>query len=104
MKNKKPKTPLLRTPRYRVKSALRMLWLRSPERSRTLKRDGYACPMCGAKKSTAKGREVAVEVHHLDKVDVWDEIIDLISTRLLCDIDRLETRCIDCHKKEHHPT
>jgi 5-methylcytosine-specific restriction endonuclease McrA len=99
-KKKKPKVPALRTPRYRVKSALRMLWLRSPERSRALKRDFYSCLMCGAKKSTAKGKEVGVEVHHLDKIDAWEEIIDLIMEKLLVDPDRLETRCVECHKKE----
>jgi hypothetical protein len=100
-RTKKPKERPLRTPRYRVKSALRLLWLRSIERSTALKRDCYACLACGAKQSKAKGREVPVEVHHLDGID-WDEIIDLIIERLLVDPDRLETRCVPCHKGEMH--
>ena len=96
----KTKKPLLRTPRYRVKSALRMLWLRSPERGRALKRDGYRCVLCGEKQSKAKGKEISVECHHINGIDAWDEIIDLIMEKILCDPEELETRCVPCHKNE----
>ena len=45
------------TPRSRVRSALRKLWLSSRERSAALKREEYCCEVCSVKQSTAKGRE-----------------------------------------------
>ena len=88
------------TPRSRIKGMLRQLWLRSSERSEALKRDNYTCQKCGVKKSVKKGSEVKVEVHHKEGIDVWDEIIDLIRESLLCDPDKLETLCYDCHQEE----
>lgn len=88
------------TPRSRVRSALRMLWMRSRERAAALKRERNTCQRCGVKASKAKGREVDVVVHHLEMVD-WDEIIDLVMSRLLCHPDKLEVLCPACHDKEH---
>lgn len=87
------------TPRSRVRSALRQLWLRSRERQAALKRDDYSCQVCKAKQSRAKGREVFVEVHHRDGVTNWDEVIDSVYHHLLCNPDFLETLCKECHKK-----
>jgi len=87
------------TPRSRVRSALRQLWLRSRERAAALKRDGYCCQRCGVRQSKAAGREVAVTVHHLAGVN-WDGLIDLVFERLLVHPDRLQTLCQDCHEKE----
>ena len=90
------------TPRSRVRQALRQLWLRSRERAAALKRDGYACQAdgCGKKQSLAKGKEVYVEVHHIDGMD-WERLIDLVyESGLLCSSDRLRTLCKECHKKE----
>jgi len=87
------------TPRSQIKSALRRLWLRSRERNFALRRDGYRCQKCGLKQSRAKGREVYVEVHHLDGVEFWEEIINLIYQSLLCNPEKLETQCLKCHKK-----
>ncbi len=90
---------LLYTPNSRIKAALRQLWLRSRERAAALKRDKYTC-VCGAKQSRAKGREVFVEVHHLEGVLNWSEIYDFIRAALLCCPEHLKTMCVDCHKKE----
>ena len=87
------------TPRSRVKSALRQLWLRSRERAAALKRDKYTCVECGVKQSREKGKYVYVEVHHLNGID-WEKIIEYIYKHLLVDPKELETNCVDCHNKK----
>ena len=89
-----------RTSRARIKGMLRQMWLRSAERGTAIKRDGYTCQDCGIKQSTKKGFEVKVQVHHKEGINNWDEIIDLIQDSLLCNPDKLETLCIDCHDKK----
>ena len=89
-----------RTPRAKIKGVLRMLYVQSRERQAALKRDNYSCVRCGVKKSTAKGKEQKVEVHHKYGVDCWNDIIELIQDALLCDPEFLETLCPECHKKE----
>ena len=88
-----------RTSKARIKGMLRQMWLRSAERSTALKRDGYCCQECRIKQSKKKGHEVKINVHHIEGIDVWDDIIDLISENLLCDPDKLQTLCVDCHEK-----
>lgn len=88
------------TPRSKVRSALRQLWLRSRERVAALKRDQYSCQVCGVKQSKAKGREVSVEVHHLSPCD-WEALIDLVYERLLINPDGLRVVCPKCHDKIH---
>lgn len=95
MKAKKP-VPI----KTRVRSALRAVWLRSPQRAAALKRDGYCCQSCGVKQSTAKGREVKVVVHHVEEID-WEGVCDLVIERVLQDPSRLTTLCVACHKKHH---
>jgi len=88
------------TPRGQIVSALRRLWLRSRERSAACKREKYTCQRCGAKQSTAKGREVKIEVHHINGID-WNGIAEIIRERILVNPDNLEVVCKPCHKKEH---
>jgi 5-methylcytosine-specific restriction endonuclease McrA len=88
------------TPNSQIRTALRRLWLRSRERQSALKRDKYTCCRCGAKQSKAKGREVAVEVHHKDGVPNWEELFITIRMFLLTDPEDLETLCETCHGKE----
>jgi len=88
------------TPRSRVRSALRQLWLRSRERAATIKRDKYTCMKCGRKQSKAKGKEFKVEVHHLRNICDWEKVIDSIYSEILCHPDYLETLCSECHDKE----
>ena len=88
---------LLTTPRSRVRSAIRQLWLRSRERAAALKAQGYCCQSCGAKQSKAKGKEVFVEVHHKNGIGNWDKVIDLIFEQILCPPELLEVLCPDCH-------
>jgi 5-methylcytosine-specific restriction endonuclease McrA len=87
------------TPKSQIRSALRRLWMRSRERVATLKRDGYCCQECGKKQSKARGREVAVVVHHLDGIN-WDGLVELVAKRLLQDPGKLTTLCVECHEKE----
>jgi len=90
----------LTTPRSQVRSALRRLWLRSRERQAALKRDRYTCQGCRVKQSRAKGREVKVEVHHVEGVLNWELMLDYVYRHLLCDPKHLETLCKECHEKE----
>jgi 5-methylcytosine-specific restriction endonuclease McrA len=85
------------TPNSKIKAALRMLWLRSRERAKAIKRDQYTCQKCKRKQSVAKGKEFKVEVHHLEGVCNWQEIYDCIRKNLLCDPEMMETLCPDCH-------
>lgn len=90
---------LLTTPRSRVRSAIRQVWLRSRERVAALKRDGYTCRHCGKKQSKAQGREISVQVHHVGKIAGWEKVIDAIYEEILCSPDELITLCDDCHDK-----
>ena len=87
------------TPTSQIKAALRKLWLRSRERAAAIKRDGYTCQCCCVKQSKAKGREVAVEVHHIRSIR-WKEILEFIRSELLVDPSLLQTLCVECHAKE----
>jgi predicted HNH restriction endonuclease len=92
------------TPNSTIRAALRKMWLRSRERSKALKNTGYCCADCGVKQSTAKGREVKLEVHHIDGIN-WEGLIQLVRERLLQTPDRLKPLCRDCHAKydQHIP-
>ncbi|MFA5323499.1 MAG: hypothetical protein WC373_12585 [Smithella sp.] len=79
------------TPRSRIKSALRMVWIKIA---------GNTCSSCGRKGSVAKGREVKIEVHHKDGI-FWDGLVDEIIKRMLPDPSKLEVLCKDCHGLHH---
>lgn len=87
------------TPNSRIRQSLRLLWLRSRERAAALKNANYCCAYCGVKQSVAKGREVKLEVHHIDGID-WDGLCDLIRERLLQKPERLAPACKECHDKK----
>ena len=99
VKAKKPRP--IRTPHSRIRSALRALWLWSNERNAAVKREANTCQCCGKKGSAAKGREVKIEVHHLDGVVNWQHLIEEIQRHLLCDPASLAVLCTDCHKQVH---
>ena len=88
------------TPRSQVRSAIRQLWLRSRERAAALKREGNCCEVCKAKQSAAKGREVNLQVHHLDGIE-WEKIIEYIFRHVLVDPSKLQVLCEACHEEEH---
>ncbi len=96
MAKKRKKKP--DTPRSRVRSALRLLWLRSRERAEAIRIAERCCVDCGVKQSVAKGKEVRLEVHHEPPID-WDGIIDLIFERILKAPQ--VPLCLDCHKAKH---
>lgn len=88
------------TPNSQIRSALRRLFLRSRERAAAIKRDKYTCQKCGVKQSRKKGAEVKVEVHHLETVLNWPELINAVRKYLLCDPENMQTLCEKCHKDE----
>ena len=88
------------TTNSQIRSALRRLFLRSRERGARIKYDKYTCCRCGAKQSKARGREIAVEVHHLEGVENWPELFRVVREYLLCSPDKMETLCVSCHKDE----
>ena len=87
------------TPNSRIRQALRLLWMRSRERGQALRNTNYCCAYCGVKQSKAKGKEVSLDVHHLDGID-WSGLCDLIRERLLQTPDRLAPACKACHAIE----
>ena len=89
------------TPNSKIRQALRIVWLRSRERGKALKRDKNTCVRCGRKASVAKGKEFKVEVHHKHMID-WEGVCQLIRERVLQTPDDLETLCKECHGKEEH--
>jgi predicted HNH restriction endonuclease len=86
------------TPSSRIRSALRLLWMRSRERGEALKNTGYCCSVCGIKQSAEKGRVVKLEVHHVDGCD-WEGVIDMIRQKILQTPEKLAPVCKPCHKK-----
>ena len=89
------------TPRSRVKSALRQLWLRSRERGNAVKRDENACQVCSKKGTKAKNKKrIDIQVHHIDGIE-WEELIDMVYKYLLVHENKLECLCTDCHDKKH---
>jgi hypothetical protein len=90
----------MRTPKARIKGNLRMMFVRSSERSEALKRASYSCEKCGIKQSKKKGCEVKIEVHHKEGINVWNEVISLIQEKILCDSSKLQVLCRDCHAEE----
>ena len=87
------------TPRSRIRSAIRLLWMKSRERAKVLKDAEYRCSECNIKQTRAgkdKTKWVYLEVHHVSMIDVWNEIIDLIAKKIL------ESEQICLCKKCHH--
>ena len=89
-----------KTTKAKIRSHLRLLWLRSIERSQALQLAGYSCQHCGVKQSKAKGREQKVEVHHKSHINNWDLIAEEIMDKLLCPVSELEVLCPVCHREE----
>ena len=90
----------METTKSKIVAALRNLWLRSGERAECLKKQHYTCQRCGIKKTNTKEKVVKVQVHHKEGVLNWDDIVREIRKNLLCDVDKLECLCVECHKKE----
>jgi len=89
------------TPNSKIKSALRKLFLQSREHGNAMKSSGYRCQRCGVKKSTAKGKEVKVEVHHRGEgISNWSEMYAEIRKHLLNESE-FEVLCEHCHDIEH---
>ena len=91
------------TPRSRVRSAIRQVFLRSRERAACLKAAGNKCVCCGVKASKAKGREQKVEVHHAEGIGNWEKVIDLVYEEILCHPSKLACLCPECHRAAGDP-
>jgi len=89
------------TPRSKVKSALRQLWLRGRERGNAVRRDCNTCVYCCRKGTKARNKErVDIQVHHMRGIE-WEELIDMVYKYLLVHEDYLECVCTDCHDELH---
>ena len=86
------------TPDSQIRSALRLLWMKSRERKAALQRDKYTCVRCGAKQSKANGREVKVQEHH-KRQPRWERMYKEIREELLQTPADYETLCEKCHKE-----
>lgn len=89
------------TPRSKVRSAIRLLWLHSREHGEKMKQAYYTCERCGVKASKAQGREIKVEVHHKNGIQNWERLLDAFYEFLLVSPDKLECLCDACHAAEH---
>ena len=81
------------TPKSKIVSMLRRMFMYSRERGFAAKRDRQRCVECGSKLG-------GVYVHHIHNVD-WESIIGAIRQSLLCSPDKLKCLCKECHKKTH---
>ena len=88
------------TPTSRIRASVRQLWLRSRERAAALKAADYTCQECGLRQSKARGREVKINVHHIDGIKGWEKVFAVIRAEILCPPDRLRVLCEACHLKE----
>lgn len=75
------------------------LWFYSRERRAAIKRDNSTCQVCGRQASTAKGREVKIEVDHLKGEINWKKIERVLREELLVSPAQLETICREDHRK-----
>lgn len=98
-RKKRKKKPV--TPRSRITNTLRRLWLYSRERAEALKLQDRRCQVCGVRESKARDNVQKIEVHHIDGIDVWHEIAELIYAKLLVPPDKLECLCPEHHKEKH---
>ena len=89
-----------RTPKSKIRQALRALFLRSREHQACLKAANRSCCKCGAKASIAKGREIKVHVHHKMGIE-WEFVFQEIYRTLIPHPEQMEVLCLACHDKEH---
>ena len=90
------------TPRSRIRSSIRQLWLRSREGAKVLKDAGYSCSECGVKQTRAgkdKTKWITMQVHHVSMIDIWNEIITLIEEKILN--SEQVCLCKKCHLEIH---
>lgn len=99
VRKKRKKKPV--TPRSKITSILRFLWMRSRERGEALKVQKRTCQRCGVKASVKKGAEQKIEVHHINGINVWKKVVEMVYDEILVKPDKLECLCPDCHRKEH---
>lgn len=93
------------TPDGIIRSCLRMLFLRSRERSAAIRRDKNTCQTCSIKGSVAKGKEVKIEIHHVAEGDInWKRLYDVIREELLCPPERMISLCRHDHLALHGKT
>lgn len=79
------------TPRSRITSYLRRLWMYSRERAERKRIDKNTCQYCGSKEH--------LEVHHYEEIP-WDVIIRFIYKYILVSTKDCVTLCRKCHKIE----
>ena len=86
------------TPSSRIMNWVRRGWTQSRERAKVVKEAKYTCCQCGSKQSRAKGKEVYVQVHHVNKIN-REKIVKVIREEML-DVPQI-VLCKACHAEAH---
>lgn len=98
---KKPLGIYKPTANHYIRGRIRQIFLTSRERAYAMKRDDYTCQKCFKRMSKKKGHEVYMDVHHLDEIGkAWEEIFEIMKSKILCHPDKLQCLCRECHKGE----
>ena len=85
------------TPASRIASWIRRGWTRSRESAKCRKDAGYTCSQCGRKQSKAKGKELSVQVHHIEEIN-WEPVVEVVRREVL---DKPQIcLCKECHAIE----
>ena len=98
MPAKKKKPPALKS---RIRSALRRVWLYSPEYRDAKRYYNNTCAECGRKGTAAKGREVKTQLHHIGGMPELPGLIDEIIRVMYPPVEGYEVLCKECHKLLH---
>lgn len=89
------------TPSSKIVHAVRAMSMRSREFAEARKNTANSCCICGRKQSKAKGREVAIHIHHGTHRPIWERVVRAIRQEVLQTPGILWPICRECHENIH---
>lgn len=89
------------TPSSKIVHAVRAMSMRSREFAEARKNTANSCCICGRKQSKAKGREVAIHIHHGTHRPIWERVVRAIRQEVLQTPGMLWPICKECHENIH---